>query len=198
MNTNPQSDMTWYYDQNYIRSSAAWLGAARQLPDETRTKSVALSDDPLGRPEVTQAVTRGVVRWLRQRRLSPIVEVPLADGRRADVVAVGDGGDITIVEVKSSLEDFRVDAKWGDYLAWCDRFYFATPATFPLELLPAETGVILADAFGAELLRPDSRPVEFTRLAAARRKALLIRLSRLAGERLQRLADPAFTALDGA
>jgi len=159
---------------------------------------VALSDDPLGRPEVTQAVTRGAARWLRQRRLSPILEVPLADGRRADIVAVGDNGEITIVEVKSSLEDFRVDTKWGDYLAWCDRFYFATPATFPLELLPADTGVILADAFGAELLREDARPPEATKLSAARRKALLVRLSRLAGERLQRLADPAFTALDGA
>lgn len=159
---------------------------------------MSLTTDPLGRPEVTVAVTRGAARWLRQRRLSPILEVPLADGRRADIVAVGDGAEIVIVEVKSSLEDFRVDSKWGDYLAWCDRFYFATPATFPLELLPVESGVILADAFGAEMLRGDSRPPEATRLSAARRKALLVRLARLAGERLQRLADPTFTALDGA
>lgn len=159
---------------------------------------MSLTNDPLGRPEVTLAVTRGAARWLRQRRLSPILEVPLADGRRADIVAVGEGAEIVIVEVKSSLEDFRVDQKWSDYLAWCDRFYFAAPATFPLELLPADTGVILADAFGAELLRDDSRPPEATRLSAARRKALLVRLARLAGERLQRLADPAFTVLDGA
>ena len=83
---------------------------------------------------------------------------------------MGDSGEIIIIEVKSSLEDFRVDTKWGDYLAWCDRFY-CDPATFPLELLPAETGVILADAFGAELLRDDSRLAEATRLSAARRKA---------------------------
>jgi hypothetical protein len=159
---------------------------------------MSLTNDPLGRPEVTLAVTRGAARWLRQRRLSPILEVPLADGRRADIVAVGEGAEIVIIEVKSSLEDFRVDQKWGDYLAWCDRFYFATPPAFPLELLPAETGVILADAFGAELLRDDSRLPEVTRLSAARRKALLVRLTRLAGERLQRLADPAFTVLDGA
>ena len=158
---------------------------------------MSLTSDPLGRPEVTLAVTRGAARWLRQRRLSPILEVPLADGRRADIVAVGEAAQIVIVEVKSSLEDFRVDQKWGDYLAWCDRFYFATPVTFPLELLPAESGVILADAFGAELLRNDSRPLETTRLSAARRKALLVRLTRLAGERLQRLADPAFTVLEG-
>lgn len=159
---------------------------------------VTSRDDLPGRPEVTQAVTRGAARWLRQRGLSPIIEVPLADGRRADIVAVGDAAEIVIVEVKSSLEDFRVDTKWGDYLAWCDRFYFATPQSFPLALLPVETGVILADAFGAELLRDDSRALEATRLSAARRKALLVRLTRLAGERLQRLADPAFSALDGA
>jgi hypothetical protein len=159
---------------------------------------VALSNELQGRPETTQAVTRGAARWLRQRGLSPIIEVPLADGRRADIVAVGDAAEIVIVEVKSSLEDLRVDAKWGDYLTWCDRFYFATPATFPLELLPAKTGVILADAFGAELLREDPRAPEASRLSAARRKALLVRLTRLAGERLQRLTDPAFSVLDGA
>jgi len=159
---------------------------------------VALRDEPQYRPEITQAVTRGAARWLRQRGLSPIVEVPLADGRRADIVAVGEAAEIVIVEVKSSLEDFRVDTKWGDYLGWCDRFYFATPPTFPSGVLPTELGVILADAFGAELLRDDSRAVEATRLPAARRKSLLVRLTRLAGERLQRLADPTFSTLDGA
>jgi hypothetical protein len=190
--------MTWKYDTDYIRPSAAWLANFRHISDGNLTKQMALDDERHGRPEITQAVTRGAARWLRQRGLAPIIAVPLADGRRADIVAIGDAAEIVIVEVKSSLEDFRVDTKWGDYLSWCDRFYFATPQTFPLELLPAETGVILADAFGAELLRDDSRARETTRLSAARRKALLVRLTRLAGERLQRLADPAFSPLDGA
>lgn len=190
--------MTWHYSLDYIRPRAVWLAGFSHIDDQMLTKLMVLSDEPLGRPEITQAVTRGAARWLRQRGLSAIVEVPLADGRRADIVAVGEAAEIVIVEVKSSLEDFRVDTKWGDYLAWCDRFYFATPQTFPLELLPAETGVILADAFGAELVREDSRAPEATRLSAARRKALLVRLTRLAGERLQRVADPAFSTLDGA
>lgn len=190
--------MTWNYELNYIRPCALWPVSLSHIHDKNLTKLAILSDELPGRPEITQAVTRGAARWLRQRGLSPIVEVPLADGRRADIVAVSEAAEIVIVEVKSSLEDFRVDSKWGDYLAWCDRFYFATPQTFPLELLPAETGVILADAFGAELVRDDSRAPEATRLSAARRKALLVRLSRLAGERLQRQADPTFSALDGA
>jgi hypothetical protein len=120
----------------------------------------------------------------------PLQEVPLADGRRADILALAGDGTIAIVEVKSSVEDFRADAKWEDYLAWCDRFYFAVAADFPRATLPDRVGQIVADAFGGEVLHPDPRPVAATRLAPARRKALTLRCARLAAERLQRLLDP--------
>jgi hypothetical protein len=142
------------------------------------------------RPDVTLAVTRGVCRLWRARAWTPLLEVPLADGRRADVMALAHDGAIAIVEVKSSVEDFRVDAKWPDYLAWCDRFYFAVAPDFPVALLPQDLGLIVADAFGGEILRPDPRPPAGTRLVAARRKALTLRCARLGAERLQRLIDP--------
>jgi hypothetical protein len=131
-----------------------------------------------------------VCRLWRARAATPLLEVPLADGRRADVLVIGDDGSIAIVEVKSSPADYRADAKWADYLAWCDRFYFAVSAAFPLELLPDSVGLILADGFGGEILREDPRPPATTRLVTARRKALTLRCARLAAERLQRLLDP--------
>jgi hypothetical protein len=142
------------------------------------------------RPEATLAVTRGVCRLWRARAWTPLLEVPLADGRRADVLALADDGTVAIVEVKSSIEDYRTDAKWTDYLAWCDRFYFAVSAHFPQDLLPDTAGLIIADAFGGDILRDDPRPANETRLAAARRKALTLRCARLGAERLQRLMDP--------
>jgi hypothetical protein len=138
------------------------------------------------RPETTLAVCRGACRLMRQAGYAVLLELPLPDGRRADIFAVGSAGDITIVEVKSSIEDWRVDAKWPDYLAWCDRLFFAVPVDFPHGLIPAELGLIVADAYGGEMLRaPQRRPV-----AAARRKSLLIDCARLAAERLARLHDP--------
>jgi hypothetical protein len=143
------------------------------------------------RPETTLAVCRGACRLMRQAGYSVLLEVPLPDGRRADIFAVGAGGDITIVEVKSSIDDWRVDVKWPDYLAWCDRLFFAVPIDFPQALIPAEIGLIVADAYGGEVLRaPDRRPV-----AAARRKSLLVDCARLASERLARLDDPDFGGL---
>ncbi|TXL74035.1 MmcB family DNA repair protein [Vineibacter terrae] len=142
------------------------------------------------RPEATLAVTRGVCRLWRARAWTPLLEVPLADGRRADVLALADDGTVAIVEVKSSVEDYRADAKWTDYLAWCDRFYFAVGPQFPQALLPDTAGLIMADAFGGDILRDDPRPVAETRLAAGRRKALTLRCARLGAERLQRLIDP--------
>jgi hypothetical protein len=153
--------------------------------------SPGASAAPAGaRPDVTLAVTRGVCRLWRSRAWTPLLEVPLADGRRADVVALADDGAIAMVEVKSSVEDYRADAKWADYLAWSDRFYFAVAGDFPQDLLPAGVGLIVADAFGGEILRDDPRPPADTRLAPARRKALILRCARLGAERLQRLLDP--------
>ena len=140
------------------------------------------------RPEVTLAVCRGTCRLLRQAGYSVLLELPLPDGRRADIMAITANGDLTIVEVKSSIEDWRVDQKWPDYLDWCDQLFFAVPIDFPQELIAQEVGLIVADAYGAEILR---RPMRQP-LAAARRKSLLIDCARLASERLARLNDPDF------
>lgn len=151
------------------------------------------SSDPLptarqARPEVTVAVCRGACRLMRQAGHSVLLELPLPDGRRADIFAVSRSGELVIVEVKSSIEDWRVDGKWPDYLDWCDQLYVAVPVDFPQSLIPAEIGLIVADAYGGEVLRhPPRRPV-----AAARRKALLIDCARLASERLARIEDPDF------
>ena len=140
------------------------------------------------RPEITVAVRRGACRLMRQAGHSVLLEVPLPAGRRADILAVGRGGEIVIVEVKSSVDDFRVDTKWPDYLDWCDQLYFAVPLDFPQALIEGPVGLIVADAYGAERLREAPRKA----LAAARRKSLLIDCARLAGERLARLDDPDF------
>ena len=143
------------------------------------------------RPEVTLAVCRGACRLMRQAGYTVLPDVPLPDGRRADIIAVGPAGDVAIVEVKSSIEDWRVDGKWPDYLAWSDLFYVAVPVDFPQELIPETAGLIVADAYGGAILRPSLRRP----LVAARRKSLLIECARLASERLARLEDPDFDML---
>jgi len=143
---------------------------------------------PARRPEVTVAVCRGASRLMRQAGYSVLLEMPLPDGRRADIFAVDRKGAVTIVEVKSSIEDWRADLKWPDYLDWCDQLYFAVPVDFPQALIPGEIGLIVADAYGGEILRhPPARA-----LAAARRKSLLVDCARLASERLAQLEDPDF------
>ena len=138
------------------------------------------------------AVARGTSRLLRSLGLSCVPEMPLASGRRADLVALGADGEIWIVEIKSSIEDFRVDQKWPEYRWHCDRLFFATTANVPLAIFPDDAGLILADGYGAELVRdaPEHR------LAGATRRSLLLRYGRAAALRLQALADP--TAATGA
>ena len=132
------------------------------------------------------AVARGVGRLLRTRDFALVSELPLATGRRADIVGLGPGGDIWIVEIKSSIEDFRVDQKWPDYRLSCDRLFFATHAGVPTDIFPEDAGLILADQFGAELIReaPEHR------LAGATRKAMLVRFAQAAAQRLHGLIDP--------
>ncbi len=132
------------------------------------------------------ALQRGVGRLFRARGHAVLTELGLASGRRADVVALGPGGEIAIVEIKSSIEDFRADRKWLDYAPYCDRLYFASHAGVPLEIFPLEAGLILADGYGAEILREG----EPTPLTAARRKAMIIQFGKAAAHRLQRLFDP--------
>ena len=140
------------------------------------------------RPDITLAVCRGACRLMRQAGHSVLLEMPLPDGRRADILAVARDGSLTIVETKSSIEDWRVDDKWPDYLNWCDLLYVAVPVDFPQALIQQEIGLIVADAYGGEILRhPPRRP-----LAAARRKSLLIDCARLTSDRLARLDDPDF------
>lgn len=135
-------------------------------------------------------VARGVGRLLRARGFAIVSELPLATGRRADIVGLGPGGDIWIVEIKSSVEDFRADNKWPDYRLSCDRLFFATHGDVPAEIFPEDAGFILADRFGAELLReaPEHR------LAGATRKAMLVRFAQVAALRLHALVDPDATA----
>jgi hypothetical protein len=132
-------------------------------------------------------VQRGVMRLLRGHYdLTCLAEVPLANGRRADVVGVGPKGEIWIVEIKSSLVDFRVDAKWPHYKDFCDRFFFAKPPELDPDIFPAEEGLIAADAQGAAVLRSATE----TPLPGARRKAMLLKLARLGADRLHTLMDP--------
>jgi hypothetical protein len=133
----------------------------------------------VSRPETTAAVTKGAARLLTALGYAPLSEVTLPNGRRADLMALGPKGDIFIVEVKSSLEDFKTDGKWAEYGPYCDAFAFAVAPEFPREVLPEEPGLIVADAFGGAILR--EAPV--TPLVAARRKALTLAFARLAAWR---------------
>src|SRR3984893_17361355 len=103
------------------------------------------------------AVARGTQRLLLALGLSCVAELPLLSGRRADLVALGGDGEIWIVEIKSSVEDFRTDQKWTDYRLHCDRLFFATAEHVPLDIFPPDTGLILADCYGAELVRVPPR-----------------------------------------
>lgn len=132
------------------------------------------------------AVARGTARLLASLGFACVSELPLASGRRADLVALGGTGDIWIVEIKSSVVDFRADQKWIDYRLHCDRLFFATTVEVPCEIFPQDTGLIVADAFGASIVceAPEHR------LSAATRKSMMLRFGYSAASRLQTLADP--------
>lgn len=147
----------------------------------------SLSDDQdaAALPFVAAEIFSGVTRALIDADHGVLSELPLANGRRADLVGIDKAGQVTIVEVKSSLADYRSDHKWQDYLDYCDLFYFAVSDDFPKGVLPETEGMIIADKFSAEIIRPSQhRP-----LSAARRKAMLIRFARLAAGRLQHRVD---------
>jgi hypothetical protein len=131
-------------------------------------------------------VARGTQRLLLSLGLSCVPELSLASGRRADLVALRGDGEFWIVEIKSSIEDFRVDQKWRDYRQYCDRLYFATAEHVPLEIFPADAGLILADGYGAAIIReaPEHR------LHPATRRSIMLSFARTAAARLQALSDP--------
>lgn len=145
--------------------------------------------------EAALAIRRGSMRLLASHGLTAVAELVLANGRRADILALAPDGHITIVEVKSSVADFRADCKWQDYLAWCDRFLFAVAPDFPQQLIPCEVGLVVADRYGGEIVR-DGRP-DHPRLPSARRRAVLLLAARASMARLQAAMDPEgrFTSL---
>jgi hypothetical protein len=136
--------------------------------------------------ETALAIARGTSRLLLSLGFSCVSELALASGRRADLVALDSSGEIWIVEIKSSVADFRADQKWQDYRMHCDRLFFATCMDVPCEIFPKDTGLIVADAFGAhiECDAPEHK------LPAATRKSMMLSFARAAALRLQSLADP--------
>ena len=142
----------------------------------------SLTDIPPGfseaglRPEVTAKLTRGVARLLRHMGCAVLAEMRLANGRRADLMGICPKGTLTLIEIKSCRADFEVDNKWPDYLDWADRFYFAVDQEFPRELLPTDEGLIIADGFGGDIIRPSQN----RKLSGARRKAVTLRFARQA------------------
>jgi hypothetical protein len=116
-----------------------------------------------------------------------IMEFPLSSGRRADIMAVDEGGRFLIIEIKTSAADYRSDRKWREYLDYCDWFAFAVPADFPVGMLPPEVGLVVADAYDAVSHRP---AMAGPQLNPARRRQVLIRFARASADRLRRLIDP--------
>ena len=144
---------------------------------------------PLGEPcEALNSalLARGVCRALDQLGYASLVEFPLANGRRADIFALGRGGDLAIIEIKSSVADFRTDRKWVEYRDFADRFYFAVSNSFPVALIPEDCGLIVADAFSASLIRGGNA----NSMPPARRRAVTLRFALAAATRLRRHLDP--------
>jgi hypothetical protein len=164
---------------------SASSAATAALP-EGACPAEAQSTDP-----VAADILRGTTRMLIDAGSMPIAEFTLPNGRRADIAALDRDGLLTIVEIKSSLADYRSDQKWPEYAEFCDRFYFAVKPDFPRDVLPPACGLILADRYGAEIMRPaEASPA----LPPARRKALTLRFARTAALRLSMRMDPALTS----
>ena len=154
---------------------------------ESQARHVALVPPTDGRQsETALSIARGTARLLRSLGFSCVSELPLPSGRRADLVALNERGEIWIVEIKSSVADFRADQKWMDYRLHCDRLFFATVIDVPCAIFPSDAGLIVADAFGASIVNeaPEHR------LPAATRKAIMLRFAHAAALRLQALNDP--------
>ena len=145
--------------------------------------------------ERAMVIRRGVQRLFTEMGAHLIPELSLATGRRADLVALTRSGDIWIVEIKSSIEDFRVDRKWPEYRLHCDRLFFATHPEVPAEIFPPECGFILLDGYGAEIMRdaPEHR------LPPATRRSMMLRFARAGAARLlaAEIAGVSIPALEG-
>jgi len=152
----------------------AFLSTPLALPIDGRQSETAL------------AIARGAARLLHAHGRCVVSELPLPSGRRADLVALDPGGEIWIVEIKSSIADFRADQKWMDYRLHCDRLFFATTAEVPCEIFPKDTGLIVADGFGGSIVcdAPEHR------VPAATRKSMMLNFAHAAALRLQAVLDP--------
>lgn len=141
----------------------------------------------VARPDITIAVRQGATRCLVDLGYAPIWEFGLANNRRADICGLHHKGQLMIVEVKSCFEDFKTDSKWREYAPFCDLFYFAVSPDFPFACIPNEDGnapgLIVADAFGAEIIRA----APCFDLAPARRKAVTLSFARHAALRALRV-----------
>jgi hypothetical protein len=146
---------------------------------------MSLPAQPSGR-QAASDICRGAARLLNAHGLAVVTELALANDRRADIAGAAASGEIWIVEVKSSLADFRADQKWPEYREFCDRFFFAVAPDFRSAVLPPDAGLIIADRYGGEIMRaaPESK------LAGARRKAMTLRTLRAAAFRLNAILDP--------
>jgi len=158
------------------------LDAATQQWGKEEMETLPTEHQPVG----ASALCRGIRRVLLQRGVKTLTEFTLKTGRRADIIGIDSAGKFLIVEIKSSIADFRSDHKWPEYRDFCDRFYFGVGTDFPTSLIPEDCGLLVADAYGAYELRPaPDQP-----LAAARRKKLVIDLALTACTRLHGLEDP--------
>ena len=149
------------------------------MSEQPRTAST--SDQPDA--DVAGTVTRGVARLLADLGFASLTEVSLRNGRRVDLMGIARDGKIAVVEVKSSVNDYRTDQKWQEYLEYCDFFYFAVPEGFPVEILPAEPGLMVADRFAGAILRPAPEVA----MNGTRRRNVTLRFARAAADRLTRL-----------
>lgn len=153
---------------------------------DTKTDETVTSFHDGRQSETALEIQSGVFRLLAQHAIACVSELSLPNHRRADVAGVSERGEIWIIEIKSSVNDFQSDQKWPEYHAYCDRFFFAVKPDFPRDLLPRDQGLLVADKYGGELLRQ----ADTTPLTAARRKGMLLRIARTAAHRVTALTEP--------
>src|SRR6201992_4402986 len=156
------------------------------LMESSAQKTVPVPAPDRRQSETALLVARGTARLLHSLGFASVSELSLPSGRRADLVAINERGEIWIVEIKSSIEDLRADQKWPDYRLHCDRLFFAFTQDLPCEIFPQQTGLIVADAYGAHLHceAPEHR------LPAPTRKLMTVRFAMTAAQRINRLIDP--------
>jgi len=141
---------------------------------------------PVMGPFDSNDISRGICRYLRNLNYSPLTEFKLISKRRVDVIGLNKSGKCIIVEIKSSVDDFRSDKTWREYIPFIDEFYFAVANGFPLELLPEDCGIMIADAYNAVTIRPS--PIKKLNLSC--RQTQIVRFARTAANRLHRIKDP--------